>query len=279
MHDFIYSARRVISGQPLSITVGSIRAKLRALVGGKRREAAGPAPAATHPIDQLYGIETTGFIGPGELRSGSKSDIFSSGYAGSQPSAIREAFGKIKNLETACFLDIGCGKGRALAVATEFPFRRILGVELSPALTRIAESNATVMASRFPDRTPIEVVEGDALRFELPTGFVVAFFYHPGHAPLVRGLASLFAEHQEVPGNRILVIYYNPVSANVFDNHPAFGRFCATRHRLGPEDHSDWGATHDSFVIWKARSDTLSVPHPGADERIRYSGMNAEVEA
>ena len=34
--------------------------------------------------------------------------------------------------EEFTFIDVGCGKGRALLLASEFPFRRIVGVELSP---------------------------------------------------------------------------------------------------------------------------------------------------
>ncbi len=44
------------------------------------------------------------------------------------------------------FVDFGFGKGTALLLATEFPFKRIIGVEFSPELHRIAEENI----KRFP---------------------------------------------------------------------------------------------------------------------------------
>lgn len=39
------------------------------------------------------------------------------------------------------FVDLGSGKGRALLMASDYPFRRIVGVELLPALHQIAELN------------------------------------------------------------------------------------------------------------------------------------------
>ena len=39
------------------------------------------------------------------------------------------------------FVDMGSGKGRALLVASELPFAKIVGVELSQELHQIAEEN------------------------------------------------------------------------------------------------------------------------------------------
>ncbi len=39
------------------------------------------------------------------------------------------------------FVDLGSGKGRTLLMASEYPFRRIVGVEILPELHRAAEKN------------------------------------------------------------------------------------------------------------------------------------------
>src|SRR3984885_13557549 len=43
------------------------------------------------------------------------------------------------NLPEFTFIDIGSGKGRALLMASQYPFRRILGIELLPVLHRVAK--------------------------------------------------------------------------------------------------------------------------------------------
>jgi SAM-dependent methyltransferase len=48
------------------------------------------------------------------------------------------------------FLDLGCGKGRAVLTASLLPFGRITGVELSPHLANIARRN--VATFRLPKR-------------------------------------------------------------------------------------------------------------------------------
>jgi SAM-dependent methyltransferase len=266
--------RRALFGQPLAVTINTIRSKFR--IRGTRI----PHTVYVPPIDLKYGIETAGFIGPGKLRSGSKGDIYSVGYGGSQPSVVRTALEKIPNIYSACFLDIGCGKGRALVVASELSFRRIIGVEIGPELVRIARINAARIASAHPERVPIEIIEGDALSFQLPAGFVVAFFYHSGHAPLVRALASRIAAHNLIPGNKVLLVYYNPISGKVFDDHPGFARFYAGRHFHDVQDSRDAAVNVDSVVIWKSSADTTLEPHYGAEAKIRQvSTMFAEVES
>jgi SAM-dependent methyltransferase len=77
------------------------------------------------------------------------------------------------------FIDIGSGKGRPLLMASEYPFRKIIGVELLPELHRIAQENVR----RFPDERKrcrqVDAVLGDATRFAFPLEPLVVFMFHP----------------------------------------------------------------------------------------------------
>src|ERR1700722_4529856 len=90
--------RRALFGQPLAVTINTIRSKLR--IRGTRI----PHTVYVPPIDLRYGIETAGFIPPEKLRSGSEGDIYSVGYGGSQPSVVRTALERIPNIDSACWL-------------------------------------------------------------------------------------------------------------------------------------------------------------------------------
>ena len=46
------------------------------------------------------------------------------------------------------FLDLGAGKGRMLLAASRYPFRRVIGVELSDRLAAIARSNVAAFRLR-----------------------------------------------------------------------------------------------------------------------------------
>jgi SAM-dependent methyltransferase len=77
------------------------------------------------------------------------------------------------------FIDIGSGKGRPLLMASEYPFRKIIGIELLPELNRIALENIR----KFPDERKrckqIEAVVGDATQFAFPEEPLVIFMFHP----------------------------------------------------------------------------------------------------
>jgi SAM-dependent methyltransferase len=239
-----------------------------------------------HPIDRLYGIETSSFVDPALLASGDAMlDGRNIGYVGSQPSIVRRALGSIEGIEAATFVDLGCGKGRALAVASEFPFRRILGIEVSVELCRQAEANAAAMVRAHPGRTPIEVVQGDASAPPLAgLGLAVLYLYNSFDgeilARLVRTIeASLAAD----PDLRLFLIYYNPVAFAAFDASPALIRHAAERVEVADEERasSPFGNAFDSVVVYQSRHPRMQPPRPGAGRAVRITvpRYGAEVDA
>lgn len=73
-----------------------------------------------------------------------------------------------------CFLDIGCGKGRPLIIASEYGFKDLIGVDYSAKLCRIAKRNLQACGvERF------RIINSDATRFDYPTVDTLAFLYHP----------------------------------------------------------------------------------------------------
>ncbi|HEY8003899.1 MAG TPA: class I SAM-dependent methyltransferase [Phenylobacterium sp.] len=230
-------------------------------------------PWPKHPIDKLYGIETSARVRRWRTRSGDQeADAANNGYSCSQPSIVRSAIGSLPPLEDAAFIDLGSGKGRVTAVATEFPFARIIGVELSAALCRMMRRNGERLRRGYPERTPMEVVEGDASRPELPpTGDVVMFLSNSFRGPLVRRLIDHLVAAWGGPGpRRFFFIYYNPVHFALFDEEPAFVRYAAERQNHRPEEfaahpfENHW----DSFVIWQMRSDRMAPALPTAQRTV-----------
>src|SRR5271170_4175507 len=119
---------------------------------GRRQQAAWPQMEqgqyrsfrAVHPFDERFGVETSGLIY--ELPSGHQHDLHNNGYFAVAPSvfhAIMRAMQEQLHLDCQRFrfVDLGSGKGRALLLASDYPFSEIIGVELSPELDLIARSN------------------------------------------------------------------------------------------------------------------------------------------
>ena len=114
----------------------------------------------------------------------SLSSIYTTGYSAATPSAFTQALSALPiRYEDFTFVDIGCGKGRALMIAAEFPFQRLLGVEIGPGLCEIARANvATVpgLAAR------VSIVNEDATSVAYPDGPLLLFLFNPFLAPVLR---------------------------------------------------------------------------------------------
>ena len=88
-------------------------------------------------------------------------------------------------------VDFGSGKGRVLLVAAERPFRRIIGIELSPTLADISRRNLEAASPRLRCRD-VEVHAIGADRFEVPADASLLYFYNPfGGAVMNTVIASL----------------------------------------------------------------------------------------
>src|SRR5690242_3123851 len=124
-----------------------------------------PAHYVVHPFDLRHGLDTAGYLSKRDLVTGHPHDAYLTGYSAVAPSVFRQmcrrwvdtlaARGRVQAFS---FIDVGAGKGRALLLASELPFRKIIGVELSKELARIAAHNIHKWKQEHRARIPVRVV-------------------------------------------------------------------------------------------------------------------------
>jgi SAM-dependent methyltransferase len=125
------------------------------------------------------------------------------------------------------FLDIGCGKGKPLLLASRHPnFSTIVGVELSKNLCDIAAANVAIYGKRFPCKARIEVINADAVRFDIPSGVNVVYLNNPFDACLMRKLLNNISRSLESAPRQLWLFYYNPARSAVIE---AGDRFSVVR--------------------------------------------------
>jgi SAM-dependent methyltransferase len=203
-----------------------------------------------HPFDRFHGTDTSGTVPETDLPANEIARTYAVGYAGSQPSVLRLALAKLPKLDTYTFLDLGCGKGRPLLVASEFPFRDIIGVDLSSPLAQVARRNASIIANRFPARTSVRVAVGDASNYPLPPGNLVIFLYHPFHAELIANVVAGVEAALASEARSIYVIYYNPIAGHCFDASQQLRRHFAKMIPYADEELGYGPDREDPIVIW-----------------------------
>jgi len=232
-----------------------------------------------HPFDAEYGVDTSGWVPATECAPTPAMAARMSPYGGSQPSIVRRCLAAIPDHDRYAFVDLGCGKGRPLVVASEFPFRRIVGVELSKTLADTAARNAAVVAAAHPQRTPIEITLGDATAIVPPHDRVVYYMYHPFDRSLVTALVANIASQLENGLRHAWFIYYNPVHGVVLDSSARFSRWDAETVPYASNELGYGPDLEDAFVIWQTTPPAYP-PRPGARRPIVVdpSGSNAHVE-
>jgi hypothetical protein len=99
--------------------------------------------------------------------------VFHSPYQPTEPALFREmlhSFGQQSHSDfhDFVFVDLGSGKGRTLLMGSDYPFRRIVGVELLPALHRAARENLRKYRSESQKCFDLESICADATEFSFP---------------------------------------------------------------------------------------------------------------
>ena len=116
------------------------------------------------------------------------------------------------------FIDYGSGKGRVLLLAARYPFRRVIGVEMSAALNLAAAANIAAYERRNPLQSRIELVAGDARNLAVPDEDLVAYFYNPFDEVVLRAVwDKLRASIMRRPRS-LFVVYVNPMHRRLFDD-------------------------------------------------------------
>jgi SAM-dependent methyltransferase len=114
------------------------------------------------------------------------------------------------NFDKFTFIDIGSGKGRALLLASELGFRRIIGIELLPELVEVARGNARTFKQRG-SLAEIELICGDATEFTFPAEPAVVFLFNPLPEPALRTLLENLGRSLREKPRPLYVAYANPI--------------------------------------------------------------------
>jgi hypothetical protein len=245
----VQSLERAIALKPDYQMALSHRARLMREIGSP--DHMNPKLNQQHPIDLQLGIDTSGYITIAYPEGVAPEKTV--GYAGVQPSIVRQLLNKIPDIGDYAFFDLGCGKGRALVVASEYPLRRVVGIEISPDLAAVARRNAEIIRTKCPERTAVEVVEGNAADVSGVGGKVILFLYNPFGVELMRQLQTSVEAGLTGPIEHLYVVYHNAREAEVFDGSESFSRCFAGLLQADALERPFGYAIEGPTVVWQSR--------------------------
>ena len=214
-----------------------------------------------HPFDLKYGTDTGGYLSPDQLRGGQAHDAMNNGYSAVAPSVFREACrlwrgtlpGSAARIEAYTFVDVGAGKGRALLLAAELPFRKVIGVELNEDLALIARQNVALWSRTGRPRTKIRVMAGDAAEFRWPRSPLLVYLNNPFECELVEQLVANIAAAAASGQGLVDLLYVNPACAERLARQGLFKLLWNAQIEMGEADQQadPYGATSDRVSAFR----------------------------
>jgi len=169
-------------------------------------------------FDWQHGVRTCGEARLADLTLvGSNADhgVF---YHPTHPKFLFEVFSSLEiEYPSYTFVDLGSGKGRALLVASEFPFNEIIGVEFAAELNEIACRNIRHYRSKTQKCKNIRSLNLDAAEFEIPLTPIVLYLFNP-FRPAVLSLVLQRLQYSLNSHPRdVTLIYAGPFHADLIE--------------------------------------------------------------
>ncbi len=177
----------------------------------------------SNAFDIEWGVDTCRLVEQGDLDVHGIHQIYAGRYEPTPAPAFREMIAALDGrYEEFTFVDIGSGKGRILLLAAEYPFRAIIGVELSPMLHQIAVHNIEKCRVRFRACENVTSTCVDAAEYRLPPGPLILYFYYPFDLPVMEKVVANIRNSLVHEPREIQVIYYNPVYSATLEKDALF---------------------------------------------------------
>jgi SAM-dependent methyltransferase len=126
------------------------------------------------------------------------------------------------------FLDLGSGKGRTLLMAADYPFRRIVGVELLPSLHAIAKQNVAEYKSESQQCFALESICADATDFIFPAEPTLLYLFNPFPEAVLRRVLTNLEQSVRANPRPVYVLYHNPLLERVLSESAALHKIAGT---------------------------------------------------
>ena len=206
-----------------------------------------PRRPSVHPFDLQHGTETSGLLSGKIIAHGTGHNAADlTAYYGIAPSILRALLDlwlrelhPSAPIERTVFLDVGAGKGRAMLVASEYPFLRVEGVELNPRLADITRRNISIWESTQQSTmlAPLLLHEDDATRIPLPHEPLLMHLFHPFEDRLLLRFLRHVEKDLSAESRPVDLFYVNAEHDSLLDQHQAFERIWLGQVPMSPEDH------------------------------------------
>lgn len=165
--------------------------------------------------EKKYHINTTGIDHLSHLRKKGIDTSHAADYMPAPFELLETVLTRVQSLGLSHFLDLGCGKGRTLCVATRYGFPIVEGIEFSKSFCIAAEKNLE-HSTRDLQGIKWKIIHNDAYYTDIPDGVDCIFLNNPFDDFLIEKVIQLIDESLKRAPRKLYVVYMTPVHKEVF---------------------------------------------------------------
>jgi SAM-dependent methyltransferase len=174
-------------------------------------------------FDMKYKIDTINTEQLENLEIDSQNKAVGNYYEGTNAHIFQKMISRVDvDPSLSCFVDFGSGKGKAMFMAAERGFRKVIGVEFSIELVEINRSNLEIFKEKSKSKTEFEILHMDASEYEIPAEANLLFFSNPFNEALTAKVIDNILKSLEQFPREIWVVHLHPQGNMAFAKHPRF---------------------------------------------------------
>jgi SAM-dependent methyltransferase len=166
-------------------------------------------------FDEKYGLDTQTPIAARDLEAANPLGRFA--YEGTPIPLIHKIIRRLgTDLRRFTFVDLGSGKGRVLLIASQYPFKSVIGVEFSERLHNIAQANIAKFTDLALAKVRPSSIQMDATGFDFSQlGDKIIFCANPFSASLMLRVMDNLESSLLQRKDEAILIYLTPISSQL----------------------------------------------------------------
>jgi SAM-dependent methyltransferase len=177
---------------------------------------------ADWPYDSKYRIKTKGLVRLDDLEITSDNKTRNTGFRPTRARPLKKLLNSLDFPRNSVFVDLGCGKGRALVIAAEYGFKRVVGVEFSSVLCKEAKRNISTYLKNQGVDVDIEIIESDVCDYEIKDDENIFYLFDPFDDVVLNRVLKNLDLSIEKKKRKIWLIYNNPNFRTVIEKQGNF---------------------------------------------------------
>lgn len=174
-------------------------------------------------FDLKYQVDTINTAPLEALKIDSPNKAVGNYYEGTNAYIFQKMISKVAlQPSQVTFVDFGSGKGKAMFMAAERGFRKVIGVEFSIELVETCRRNLEIFKRKTNSATTFEILHMDASEYEIPAEANLLFFSNPFNETLTnKVIGNILKSYDQTP-REVWVVHLHPQGNMAFVRHPRF---------------------------------------------------------